>query len=183
VADSVWQEFILQHIDFLSFTQKFKGFSTPGENRQLSIVNGLKSIREYAEEEDTVLVHDAARPLLTYELTKNCLQALDGCEGVLPVLPMKDTVYLSEDGESITSLLDRKQIFAGQAPEAFRLGAYYRANEALMPEKILQINGSTEPAVMMGLHIRMIPGDEQNFKITTREDLKRFEEIISKRQQ
>jgi 2-C-methyl-D-erythritol 4-phosphate cytidylyltransferase len=96
---------------------------------------------------------------------------------------MKDTVYLSEDGESITSLLDRKQIFAGQAPEAFRLGAYYRANEALMPEKILQINGSTEPAVMMGLHIRMIPGDEQNFKITTREDLKRFEEIISKRQQ
>ena len=47
-----------------------------------------------------------------------------------------------------------------------------------MPEKILQVNGSTEAAVWAGLDVVMIPGDERNFKITTREDLERFRQIL-----
>lgn len=86
---------------------------------------------------------------------------------------------LSEDGKCISSLLDRSKLFAGQAPEAFKLGKYYDANSALLPEKILLINGSTEPAVLAGMDIVMIPGDENNFKITTRPDFERFEEILS----
>lgn len=179
-ADGIWQEFILKCMEEAQILHKFKGFSAPGENRQLSIWNGLEAIRKYASEQDLIFIHDGARPLLSSELIRQCLEAAAGYDGVLPVLPMKDTVYLSEDGEKITSLLNRSQIFAGQAPEVFTLGAYYRANKALFPEKILKINGSTEPAVMAGMKIRMIPGDEKNFKITTREDLKRFEETVGK---
>lgn len=166
-ADSVWK-------------LKFRGFSLPGDNRQLSIWNGLQDIRKFAGEEDAVLIHDAARPLLSGKLIRECLNGMEGYEGVLPVLPMKDTVYLSENGQEISGLLDRKQIFAGQAPEAFRIGSYYRANQSLFPDRIWQINGSTEPAILAGMKIRMIPGDERNFKITTREDLMRFEEIVKK---
>ena len=54
---------------------------------------------------------------------------------------MKDTVYFSEQGKTIDSLLNRNKIYAGQAPEVFRLGRYYEANKALLPEKILSING------------------------------------------
>lgn len=176
VADGAWQDFILEHMKDAVFEQKFKGFSLPGANRQLSIWNGLREIRKYASDQDFVFIHDAARPFLSHDFISECLKAADGYDGVLPVLPMKDTVYMSEDGEKITSLLNRSQIFAGQAPEVFVLGGYYRANKALFPEKILKINGSTEPAVMAGMKIKMIPGDERNFKITTREDLKRFEE-------
>lgn len=166
-ADSVWK-------------LKFQGFSLPGDNRQLSIWNGLQDIRKFAGEEDVVLIHDAARPLLSAELIQACFKGMEGYEGVLPVLPMKDTVYLSENGQEISGLLDRKQIFAGQAPEAFRIGSYYRANQSLFPDRIRQMNGSTEPAILAGMKIRMIPGDERNFKITTREDLTRFEEIMKK---
>lgn len=166
-ADSVWK-------------LKFRGFSLPGDNRQLSIWNGLQDIRKFAGEEDVVLIHDAARPLLSAELIQACFKGMEGYEGVLPVLPMKDTVYLSENGQEISGLLDRKQIFAGQAPEAFRIGSYYRANQSLFPDRIRQMNGSTEPAILAGMKIRMIPGDERNFKITTREDLTRFEEIMKK---
>ena len=60
----------------------------------------------------------------------------------------------------------------------FCLGKYYEANRALLPDKILKVNGSTEPAVMAGLCIAMIPGDEGNFKITTKEDLKRFRKAV-----
>ena len=105
----------------------------PGENRQLSIWNGLESIRSYAEEDARVLIHDAARPLLSTNLIDRCLQAAEGYDGVLPVLPMKDTVYMSEDGEKVSSLLERNWIFAGQAPEVFKVEAYYKANQTLLP--------------------------------------------------
>ena len=54
------------------------------------------------------------------------------------------------------------------------------ANRRLMPDEILKINGSTEPAILAGMKIKMIEGEETNFKITTQEDLKRFESIIAK---
>ena len=53
----------------------------------------------------------------------------------------------------------------------------------MLPDAILRINGSTEPAIMDGMDIAMIPGDEGNFKITTREDLERFRRIIAGRGQ
>lgn len=156
---------------------KLKGFSKPGDNRQLSIWNGLQDIAHCAGAEDVVIVHDAARPLVSEKMIRDCISACEKHDGALPVLPMKDTVYLGEDGH-ITSLLDRQKVFAGQAPEAFLFGKYYDANQALLPEKILKINGSTEPAILAGMDIALVDGDERNFKITTKEDLARFQEIM-----
>ncbi len=153
---------------------RFKGISVPGENRQLSILNGLKDIRKYASDADTVLIHDAARPCLSTELINECYEAIIGHEGVLPVLPMKDTVYYSNNGQRVSTLLERNKIFAGQAPELFLIGKYYDANQDLLPDKILDVKGSTEPAIMAGMDVVMIPGDEANYKITTKADLDRF---------
>ena len=126
---------------------------------------------------DTVLIHDAARPMLTETQINACFAALDSHDGVLPALPMKDTIYLSEDGGQVTELLDRSKLFAGQAPELFCLKKYYQANIMLLPDRINQINGSTEPAILAGMDIVMIPGDEGNFKITTNSDMERFRKL------
>lgn len=175
VADKIWQQNIKK-------VNKFKGFASPGMNRQLSIYNGLKAIEASLEVEElekvNVIIHDAARPLLTEKCISECVKAIEGHDGVLPVLPMKDTVYFSEDGESVTSLIDRGKVYAGQAPELFKLMPYIKANEVLLPDKILLINGSTEPAVMAGMDIVMIPGDENNYKITTKADMERFKEKV-----
>ena len=72
---------------------------------------------------------------------------------------------------------DRDKLFAGQAPETFRIGVYYQANRRLRFDQMLSINGAAEPAFMAGLDIVMIAGDEDNFKITTKKDLERFERI------
>lgn len=181
VAEPQWQTRISRWLETADKGRKFRGFSRPGENRQLSILHGLEDIARYAEDTDYVLVHDAARPLLSADLISGCLEAVKAHDGVLPVLPMKDTVYCSADGHSITSLLDRSTVFAGQAPEVFALGRYLRANRCLLPDAILNINGSTEPAIMDGMDIAMIPGDESNFKITTKEDLERFRGMIAGR--
>ena len=172
VADESWQDMIKG--DSLS---KFRGFSKPGANRQLSIFSALEDIKRYAKEDDVVVIHDAARPCVTEEIFAELIRACGEHDGALPVLPMKDTVYLSEDGSSIASLLNRSQIFAGQAPEAFLFGKYYDANVRLLPEAILKINGSTETAIMAGMDVVMIAGDEKNFKITTVQDLERFQQL------
>ena len=180
VADPAWQEYILGWLSETDMKKKFKGFSGPGENRQFSILHGLDDIRAYADDRDYVFVHDAARPLLSEQMISECLDAVVGHDGVIPVLPMKDTVYASVDGKKVSSLLNRSEIFAGQAPEVFQLGKYYEANIRLLPDQILRINGSTEPAIMAGMDIVMITGDEQNFKITTKTDLERFQKIMER---
>ncbi len=178
VADREWQESISEWLGMYDLAEKFRGYSVPGVNRQMSIFNGVKDIMSYAKESDCVLIHDAARPLLSKELISRCLESVKEHDGVLPVLPMKDTVYFSEDGQRVSALLNRSKVFAGQAPEAFVLGKYYDANMRLIPNDILEINGSTEPAVMAGMDIAMIVGDENNFKITTESDLNRFRKIV-----
>lgn len=181
VADSAWHERIETCLLTADSANKFKGFAVPGASRQLSIYSGLGAVKAYADDNDYVLIHDAARPMLSAQQITDCLKTAVGHGGVLPVLPMKDTVYVSTDGRTVTSLLERDKIYAGQAPEVFRLGQYYEANRRLLPDQILQINGSTEPAVLAGMDIVMINGDENNFKITTRSDLDRFEQIIRNR--
>lgn len=168
VADEMWREFILRHA-----AGRFPGFSTPGASRQLSVWNALSDIREYAADGDTVMIHDAARPFVTSALISGCLKAMEGHDGVMPVLPMKDTVYMG-NGKRICSLLERERVYAGQAPEMFLFGKYYEANRALLPDRILSVNGSTEPAVLAGMDIAMTEGDEDNFKVTTAGDVDRF---------
>lgn len=161
---------------------KFCGFSRPGKTRQLSVWNGLQDIREHADEKDVVIVHDAARPLVSERIITDCLRACGRHDGALTALPVKDTVYYGADGK-IEALLDRNKLIAGQAPEAFLLGKYYEANRALFPDKILEINGSTEPAVLAGMDICCVTGEEINFKITTKEDMARFRQMLQGKKQ
>lgn len=173
-----WQDTILAEQRGLHRSEAlFRGFSLPGETRQMSILNGLRDIFAYAEAEDAILIHDAARPLVSVQLISDCLNAIQEHDGVMPALPAADTVYLSHDGKQVAELLNREQVVAGQAPEAFRLGKYLRANELLLPKRIYKIKGSTEPAILAGMDIAIIPGDPGNFKITTPEDLERYRTI------
>lgn len=182
VADSAWQAEILADAGEAGLdTGKITCFASPGENRQLSALNGMRELIGNAglaesgiPDNDTVLIHDAARPFLSESLLQSCYEAIVGHDGVMPVLPMKDTVYISDNGKKISGLIDRSTVFAGQAPELFIFRSYYEANIALLPDRIMLINGASEPAVMNGMDIVMVQGDEKNYKVTTAEDLKRF---------
>lgn len=197
VAEEEWREAILEDARESGLSvEKIIGFSKPGAERQSSIFHALTDLRERmggvfcgaaggaAKSEgpddgsalirDAVLIHDAVRPNVTEEQVTACFQALHKHDGAMPVLPMKDTVYLSGDGKRVSELLDRERVFAGQAPEAFVFDKYYAANLRLVPEGMGRIRGSTEPAVLAGMDVAMIPGDENNYKITTKADLRYF---------
>ncbi|MBE5916398.1 MAG: 2-C-methyl-D-erythritol 4-phosphate cytidylyltransferase [Pseudobutyrivibrio ruminis] len=179
VAHNQWIHEIEKWAAEYCVDKKICGYSAPGENRQMSIYNALLDINAFAKPNDNVFIHDSARPNLDLSTIQASFDALSGYDGVIPVLPMKDTVYLSKEGQQIDALLDRKQVFAGQSPETFIYGKYLKANQRLMASgEILNINGSTEPAILAGMKMHMISGDERNYKITTGDDLDRFKEQI-----
>lgn len=156
-------------------SDKLLGFSLPGENRQLSIYNALKDIKSIAGEDDIVMIHDAARPFVSHELIARCLDGLTGHDGVMPAIPMTDTIYRVSGDMKIVGLENRSEIVAGQAPEFFNYSKYKAALDGMTYEEILKINGSTEPAIIAGLDMVIVPGDKSNIKITTKEDLKYFD--------
>lgn len=173
-----WQEYVKAQV--MSFQiEKPVYYSLPGETRQYTILNALQEIAKQGySETDVVIIHDAARPLVTEQLIADCINGCNEADGVLPVIPVKDTLYQSKNGKQITSLLNRNELFAGQAPEAFVFGKYLALHEKMPREELLKINGSTEIAYKGGLNVKLIRGDELNFKITTPEDLSNFENIL-----
>ena len=181
VVAEEWEDFIREQVEGLN-NDKTVFFARPGETRQFSIFNGLKAARQQgAKDSDVVIIHDAARPLVSHQLIDRCIEGCKHAEGVMPAIPVKDTTYFSKDGKHIHSLLERSCLWAGQAPEAFRFGKYLEAHEKMSTEELMKIVGSTELAFKAGLDCVMTEGDPMNFKITTPDDLLNFQQIISKR--
>ena len=86
---------------------------------------------------------------------------------------------MSNDGQYITQLLNRDKIFIGQAPECFKFGPYLKAHLSMSIDQLSKIRGSSELAFMHGLSIKLVPGDERNFKITTMADLNYFKNMMT----
>lgn len=180
VADE-WVDFVKENVALLNPLKPIH-FAKSGETRQYSVYNALNVVREQGGMvDDVVIIHDAARPLVSCELINRCLDGCKEADGVMPVVPVKDTTYLSEDGKHIQSLINRSHLFGGQAPEAFKFGKYIKVHDDISRDELLMINGSTEIAFKGGLNCQMVEGDPMNFKITTPEDLSNFESIVNRR--
>lgn len=174
VADECWREYLLEWLQKERIT-KFLRFADAGRTRQHSVYEGLKSCESDTGPEEVVVIHDAARPLVSKAVIDACVNEAMKADGAMPVLPLKDTIYQSRDRKEITSLLERGELFAGQAPEAFRFGKYYKIHNTASEEEIGETKGSSEIAYRHGLSVSLFPGEERNFKITTVEDLENFE--------
>ena len=172
VAADDWQKFITDNMGEIS---KFRCFAPAGDSRQHSIFNGLKAANPNTS---NVIVHDAARPNVSDETITECINGLKDYDGVMPALTVKDTIYFSETGEYISSLLKRDQLFAGQAPESFRYDKYFSIHQGMTVEDLGKVRGSSEIAFKNGLKIKMIKGDEHNYKITTMVDLDKFKSEV-----
>lgn len=178
VADAEWRDQIGQWLKQYGIT-KFLAFADPGVNRQESIFSGLTQCKTYVEsEKDIVVVHDAARALVTSKLISELLAALDGYDGCMPVLPMKDAIFFSQTGNTVDDLADRNKLYSAQTPECFYLLPYWDINNRTDPEERAKIMGNYELAFRYGWKIHPYPGDENNFKLTTPGDIDRMIALI-----
>lgn len=155
-------------------------FANAGESRQHSVLNGLLSLRGIAQENDKVFVHDAVRPLFPLSNITDGIDACDHDDVALPVITVKDATYQSYDGNHLSRILPRQELYSGQSPECVVYGKFFEAHSHFSHEELLSIRGCSELAFKAGLSVKLIPGTEENFKITTIEDLHSFEMVLNK---
>lgn len=142
---------------------------TGGATRSASVRAGLAEVPETAE---VVLVHDAARPALPADLVPRLLEALgEGFDGAVPGLPVTDTVKRVRDGVVVETPA-RDELVAVQTPQAF-VASVLRAAAAGEGSDCASL---VEAA---GGRVKVVPGDEQLLKVTTRDDLRRVEAWLS----
>jgi 2-C-methyl-D-erythritol 4-phosphate cytidylyltransferase len=138
-----------------------------GEHRSQSVRAALR-----AAPGDPVIVHDAARPLLTPAIVQAALDELvaHGCDAVIAAAPVTDTIKEARDG-AVTRTLERSSLWAVQTPQVFRREALERALDA--PADVLA--GATDDAWLVertGGTVRVVAAPRENLKVTTPGDLR-----------
>jgi 2-C-methyl-D-erythritol 4-phosphate cytidylyltransferase len=148
-----------------------EGGVTGGATRSDSVRNGLAAVPHDAE---IVVVHDAARPLVTPALFKAVIDAVRaGADAAVPGVAVSDTIKRI-DGERVLETLDRAELVAVQTPQAFRLDALRRAHASG--------GDATDDAALVeaaGGSVVVVPGEATNIKITTPDDLRVAEALLS----
>ena len=174
VANAEWEGYILEILDRYGI-KKFAGFAPAGQSRQHSVLNGMTVAKSLDGVDDTTLVaiHDAARPNVSARMIGESLQ-LQGYDATLAVIPIPDTVYYSDDGVQVSQVLNRDKLYAGQSPETFLLNKFYKAHENLSDDELCAVRGTAQLAYAQGLSVRLYPGEQSNYKITTMLDLEKF---------
>jgi 2-C-methyl-D-erythritol 4-phosphate cytidylyltransferase len=143
---------------------------TGGETRVDSVRTALADVPPDAA---VILVHDAARPLLPEDVVERVLSPLsEGWDGVVPALPISDTVKRVRD-DAVLETLDRDGLVLTQTPQAFVAEALRRAFQA--NDTLLQGEGAATDCASLvearGGRVKVVPGDPALLKVTTQYDL------------
>ncbi len=151
---------------------------TGGATRSASVQAALAAADPHG---DPVLIHDAARPLVTPSLIAAVLAALAGNDGVIAAARVTDTTKECDDGLKILRTLDRKHLWAVQTPQVFMRAALHTAFTSLAPAEVA---AATDDALLVercGGTVRVVPAPPENLKVTTPLDLRLAELLLAQR--
>lgn len=146
-----------------------------GATRQESGQNGLEALADDPPEH--VLIHDAARPFIDHGVIDRVLTALSDNAAVLPAVPVADTLKRGTGNPAqVQDTVDRANVWRAQTPQGFRFGEILDAHRAAQGRELTDDTAVAEAA---GIPVALVQGSEENFKITTREDLARAERMTA----
>jgi 2-C-methyl-D-erythritol 4-phosphate cytidylyltransferase len=134
-----------------------------GPRRQDSVFEALREI-----DADTVLVHDAARPLVAPEVVRDLVQSLEDWDGAVVAVPVDETIKRVVGGE-ISETVDRTDLWQAQTPQGFRTSILRDAHERARKDGFL----ATDDASLLeryGGRVRVVRGSRTNIKVTYPED-------------
>jgi len=143
-----------------------------GARRQDSVRLGLESLA--ADPPDFVLIHDAARPLVSPALVERVIGALEsGALGAVPMLAVSDTLRRAENGRWIT--VPRDGLLRAQTPQGFRFAEILKAHR---DHQAAEATDDVAIAELAGLAVMAVAGEEENLKVTTEKDFVLAERLL-----
>lgn len=137
-----------------------------GPSRSASVRLALAA----APEATVAVVHDAARPLVTAELVRRCVDALSDADGAIAAARVTDTVKEADGGGRVLRTLDRSALWAIQTPQAFRADVLRRALDV----DDAALAAATDDAALVeaaGGRVRVVQAPPENIKVTRPADL------------
>jgi 2-C-methyl-D-erythritol 4-phosphate cytidylyltransferase/2-C-methyl-D-erythritol 2,4-cyclodiphosphate synthase len=143
-----------------------------GATRQASVLAGLEALAVHAPE--IVLVHDAARPFIPAGTVPALLAALATVPGAIPAIQVADTLKRGSEGR-ITTTVPREGLYRAQTPQAFRFSLLLELHRRAPA-------GATDDASILeaaGHAVALVPGSEENIKLTYKEDLVRLQRVLA----
>ena len=138
-----------------------------GATRMESALAGVSEVKKKAK---LIAIHDGARPLVSVELIENTVRAAAKYKAAVPAIKSVDTLKLAEDGETVTGSLDRELVLRVQTPQVFDADLIKGAL-TFAAEKKLPLTDDCSAVELMGVKARIVPGEEDNIKLTTPRDM------------
>ncbi|MHB9146636.1 MAG: 2-C-methyl-D-erythritol 4-phosphate cytidylyltransferase [Symbiobacteriia bacterium] len=148
-----------------------------GDERQDSVYLGLQAL---AGRTDLVVVHDAARPLLTPDQLDAAVATAAAVGPLVVAVPVKDTVKVVDPAGVILETPDRRRLWAAQTPQIFPLNMLLAAHETARRDAYV---GTDDASLVerLGQTVQVLLGSPENLKVTTPEDLLLAERILERR--
>lgn len=143
-----------------------------GATRAASVRAGLEALE--AETPDLVLIHDAARPLVSRAVISGVIEALASAAAAAPALAVTDALWRGEAGK-VSGVQDRTGLYRAQTPQGFHFAAILAAHRAA-PDT--DATDDVAVARAAGLAVAIVAGEERNLKITTPEDFNRAKQLL-----
>jgi 2-C-methyl-D-erythritol 4-phosphate cytidylyltransferase len=147
-----------------------------GSERQFSIYNALKSVKE---DVDLVAVHDAVRPFVRVELIEKCCRVAEDVGGAVLGVPAKDTIKKVDESLTVKETPNRSFLWQAQTPQVFQRQLLIKAYESAIEDDYFGTDDSSLVERINGT-VQMVEGDRENLKITYPVDLKIAELILGK---
>ena len=144
-----------------------------GDTRQASIRMGLEELREHNP--DKVLIHDGVRPFVSKRVINGILEKLETHPAVIPAVAVEDTLKKYSDGK-IEWTLERENLWRAQTPQGFIYEDILNSHIAF---KDLHFTDDSALNEYAGIPVAIIPGSQNNFKITTAEDYERAQRLAA----
>lgn len=144
-----------------------------GDTRQASIRLGLESLKEYGPSK--VLIHDGVRPFVSKSIINGILEKLTTHPAVIPAIVVEDTLKKYSDGK-IEWTLERDNLWRAQTPQGFIYEDILNSHIAF---KDLHFTDDAALNEYAGIPVAIIPGSQNNFKITTKEDFERAKRMAA----
>lgn len=157
-------------VDGLSLPEPVPG----GATRQESGRNGLEALAG-GDEPDIVLIHDAARPLVGPDTIDRVLGALETGPAAIAAVPVTDTLKRAGADDIAADTVERTGLWRAQTPQGFHFPAILEAHRAAAGQSLTDDAAVAEAA---GLPVKLVPGHEDNMKITTEADFARAERLL-----
>lgn len=168
--------------EYVPVCEKLLVVAHGGKERFQSVLNGLKALVGVAEEDDWVLVHDAARPCLHIDdLVRLIEEVGDDPVGGLLAVPVQDTLKRAADDGSVERTLDRRGLWRALTPQMFRFGLL-RAALSRAVEAGHAVTDEASAVEEAGFSPRLVEGRGDNLKITRGADLDLAERVLTGRE-